>query len=108
MGTFANKRHEDLDIKGRANQLLAEKKEVARAVPARFVDFLKGDLANEIGIDLVDKKLATQMRTASDAAAFKTWLTYIAERVADSFAEGGSMGSGGVMLHSECRRRVTN
>jgi Bacterial protein of unknown function (DUF937) len=68
MGTLANKRREGLDTKELASRLLAEKKEIARAMPEGFGDYLKGDLANEIGLDLPDEKLASVVRTASATA----------------------------------------
>jgi hypothetical protein len=49
-----------------------------------------------VGLARVNQILAKA--SPSDAAAFKTWLTQIAERVAQSSTEGGFMGFGGVKV----------
>jgi Bacterial protein of unknown function (DUF937) len=68
LGTLANKQRAGLDMKGLANQLLAEKNEIARVMPEGFGDYLKGDLAKGIGLDLTADNLGAASRAASAAA----------------------------------------
>jgi hypothetical protein len=67
---------------------------------------LKGELTAKTPSEVKAQALAGLGRVSqilakaapSDAAAFKTWLTQIAERVAESSTEGGFMGFGGVKV----------